>query len=333
MKRLTRRMTLINKRKRDDQRRGESRARNGHPGRTAATAGTVTLEAALVMPVFLLVIVFLIFLIRTCVTEMALDGALSQTTRQTASMWYVVSKAQESFAETKAGEAVEAVDGKLEDIRKTLEQYGNLLPAPLSDWASDAAGRSWSIEENAAIPLLEKVMKELADPNVLDVDRLDIVNVTLPSGTEGDGFLTVEAEYRLPMGVPFLGRSLILRSSAKERAWVGGTPSTALLNEGDEEGGGSLAFLSMEPSPARPGRRVTLSLKAEPGQTVELSVYYKSGQSTAKHLGQATADSEGLVAWTWLVSGNTTSGAWAWEAKISAGTGTPLSQSFLVSRS
>jgi len=292
--------------------------------------GSVTLEAALVMPVFLLFAIFLTFLIQTCVTTMALHGALSQTARQAASMWYPLSMAQESFSNTEAGEGLESVNRKLSGMKEMLEQYGSLLPSPLSEWAEEAASRSWSIEENAAIPLFEALMEKIADPRVLDKDRLSIVKVALPDSEGNDGNLTLESKYRLPMKVPFLGRALTLRASATERSWIGGSPSNALLDSGDEGEGSGLSFLSMEPSPARPGRKVTLTLKAAPGQTVDLSVFYKSGQSAAKHLGQATADSEGRVSWTWLVSGNTTSGTWNWEAKTESGF--TWNQTFLVSR-
>ncbi|WP_158630069.1 TadE/TadG family type IV pilus assembly protein [Cohnella sp. AR92] len=300
-------------------------------GKRRREEGSVTLEAALVMPVFLLFVLFLVFLIQASVTTMALHGTLSQTVRQAASMWYPVSMAEESFSKTDAGQAVERINQKLADIQDFLRDHADFLPSPLSEWASEAASRSWSLEENAAIPLFETLAGEVADRRALDMNRFSIVSVELPGSTDSDSYLTVEAEYRLPMKVPFVGRSLVLRSSARERAWIGGSPSTALLESGEEGNSIPLSFVSMEPSPARPGRRVTLTLKTVPGETVDLSVFYKSGESAAKHLGQATADSDGLVSWTWLVSGNTTSGTWNWEAKTSDGSA--WNQSFLVSRS
>lgn len=283
------------------------------------------------MPVFLLFVLFLVFLIQASVTTMALHGTLSQTVRQAASMWYPVSLAEESFSKTDAGQGVERINQKLADIQDFLRDNADFLPSPLSEWACEAASRSWSLEENAAIPLFETLAGEVADRRALDMNRFSIVSVELPGSTDSDSYLTLEAEYRLPMKVPFVGRSLVLRSSARERAWIGGSPSTALLESGEEGNSIPLSFVSMEPSPARPGRRVTLTLKTVPGETVDLSVFYKSGESAAKHLGQATADSDGLVSWTWLVSGNTTSGTWNWEAKTSDGGA--WNQSFLVSRS
>lgn len=92
-------------------------------------------------------------------------------------------------------------------------------------------------------------------------------------------------------------------------------------------GAGSLAFVSLEPSPVQRGRRVTLVLRADPGAAVDLKVVYKSGLSQARYLGAATADASGRVSWTWLVSGNTTPGEWAWEAEYSGGS---LQRSFEV---
>jgi hypothetical protein len=291
-------------------------------------AGSITLEAALVMPIFMLTVVFLVFLIRTSVTAMALHGALSQTVRQAAAAWYPISLAADKVRSEPVYKQTETWSAKLEDIGRTLSEYGDLLPSPLSEWARQAADGSWSIEQTAARAAFEEWLKTRLDGGLLDEDRLRVVKAEIPSAEQPSGaFITVEAEYRLPFKVPFVGRTLVLRQSARERAWVGGQPSAAKLAE-DGAQPSALSFVSLSPNPVARGRKATLTLRAEPGQTVYLTVVYKSGESQARNLGMATADERGIVSWTWHVSGNTTPGTWFWEAKSEGRE--PLTQMFEV---
>ncbi|MNP44757.1 hypothetical protein D3C76_1386330 [compost metagenome] len=51
-------------------------------------------------------------------------------------------------------------------------------------------------------------------------------------------------------------------------------------------------------------------MKVAPNSTAQLSVFYKSGESTAKYLGWSQADADGYIEWEWLVGTNTTPGTW-----------------------
>jgi 5-hydroxyisourate hydrolase-like protein (transthyretin family) len=63
-------------------------------------------------------------------------------------------------------------------------------------------------------------------------------------------------------------------------------------------------------SPVRAGASATLTAQTTPGANCTITVYYKSGRSTAAGLISKTADSGGRVSWTWKVGSNTTSGSW-----------------------
>jgi len=301
MKRLTRRIFLTNR-------------------EAARTAGSVTLETALVMPMFLLLIVFLGFMIRTAVISMALHGALSQTARQAASAWYPIALATDKARNSPINQRIEEWNGKWQGAADTIRQYGDKLPAPMNEWARRASELSFSLEEQAAILAFEQAIKPFADERVLDASRIDLVAVGLPDPDDrSNAYLTLKAEYALPLKVPFLGRKLVLRESARERVWIGGSPSVS--RQGPKEGAESfrVELVSLEPNPARPGRKATLTIRTEPGTVVDLSILYKSGLSQAKHLGRATADASGLISWTWHVSGRTTPGQWTWKATNAEG--------------
>lgn len=289
--------------------------------------GGITLETALVMPSFLLFVFFLIFLVKTSLIMMALHGALSQAARLTASVWHPIYMAQsdDSRKDESSAPSIE-----LGGVKDTIGALGPWLPAPLNDWAASIAEGRWSPEEEAAKLALEQLVLHLADEETLNADRLRIAAVKLPKPHSAEeGYLSIEAEYRLPLQLPWHRQPLALRVSARERAWIGGSPSRATLAD-PSAAPTDIAFVSLEPNPVRPGRKATLTLRTNPGATLDLTVIYKSGKSKAKHLGVAVADETGHVSWTWHVSGNTTSGEWTWVAR--AEDGGSYTQQFRVAR-
>ena len=63
-------------------------------------------------------------------------------------------------------------------------------------------------------------------------------------------------------------------------------------------------------SPISAGAYATLKAKTVPNASCGITVYYKSGPSTAQGLYTKQADSSGNVAWTWKVGTRTTPGSW-----------------------
>lgn len=63
-------------------------------------------------------------------------------------------------------------------------------------------------------------------------------------------------------------------------------------------------------SPVNAGANATLQALTTPGALCDITVYYKSGPSTASGLYTKTADSDGYVSWTWKVGTRTTPGSW-----------------------
>jgi len=296
-------------------RKAEERARLGMAAnRRRGPPGSFALEAALALPLFLLVVLFFILFIRTAVISMALHGALSQSVRLAAAVWQPVALAWDN-----GGPAAGPSGAEWADAGETLGELGDVLPEPFGDWARRAADGGWRPDQLAARTAFKSLVLRFAGQDVLDPSRLEIVEVHLPSADNPEeAFLAVKASYRLPFRVPLLNRPLEIRESAAERAWVGGKP--LLSDRGEQRNDpGQLAFISLEPDPVRPGKKATLTLQARPGEAVHLTVIYKSGPSQAKNLGTAVADENGRVSWVWHVSGRTTPGEWHWEAVASDG--------------
>jgi len=80
--------------------------------------------------------------------------------------------------------------------------------------------------------------------------------------------------------------------------------------------------ISSVTTPVRRGATATLRARTLPNANCSITVYYKSGPSTAKGLEPKMADPSGNVAWSWTVGSNTTPGTWriVVSARSSAGT-------------
>ena len=80
-------------------------------------------------------------------------------------------------------------------------------------------------------------------------------------------------------------------------------------------------------SPIRHGAYATLTAAVSPARTCSITVYYKSGPSSAAGL-YAKRPSGGRVSWTWKVGTRTTPGRW--PIVVSCGSAGTLRTSFVV---
>jgi hypothetical protein len=296
--------------------------------RTSGVRGSVTLEAALAMPLFLIAALFLISLVQAATTAMALHSALSQTARLAAQSWHPISLAMER-AQAAGGSGPNAAAAENGPEAGTpaggwgsfLAEYADVLPSPFREWAVQAANGTLNLQGEAMRAAFDALAKRLAEGGRLASSRWAVDRVDWPGegGEEDSAFIALQAAYRLPFRLPFDGRALSLRETVSERAWIGGKPSASRLADETDTNAAKVAFVSLSPDPARPGRQATLTLRVEPRTAADLTVLYKSGPSKAKHLGTAVADEAGLVRWTWLVGGNTTPGTWEFEVRLPDG--------------
>jgi competence protein ComEC len=73
---------------------------------------------------------------------------------------------------------------------------------------------------------------------------------------------------------------------------------------------GGLEIVSLT-SPISKGAIASLKAKTSPNAQCSITVYYKSGPSSASGLGSKTADGSGMVSWSWKVGIKTTPGTWS----------------------
>ncbi|NIK66677.1 TadE/TadG family type IV pilus assembly protein [Paenibacillus sp. BK720] len=295
--------------------------------------GSMVLEAALVMPLFLMILMLFIVMIRLCAVQMALQSAASQTVRQMATH---IRPADLTFQ--KASSSIP----DLGSIGLPLPDWGGAiakeaagwLPAPADALASAVLEGNWQPAADAAATELgrsavEPLLRQFADEAVLEKERLRLSRLSLPDLKEKQKpYLTIEAQYEFPLSLPFLDRKIVLREQASERVWV--SDAAPAKEDAPSADITPIQIVSIQPVPLRPGNKATVIALTSPGASASLTVNYKSGTSTAKHLGSATADANGYVQWTWLVSGNTTPGTW--ELTATSASGETVSMHFNVTK-
>ncbi|MEC0212110.1 TadE/TadG family type IV pilus assembly protein [Paenibacillus ehimensis] len=215
---------------------------------TKEQRGSITLEAALVLPFFLAFLLLLIAFIRVSLAEMALQSAVSESAKVIAANMYPVEllyrQGQTRWQNSQASAWLDNVVTQLDTARQTVidseqfvEDYGKWIPEPvvrlvawekerreqleaLGSWAKDEAKKK--VEQKvaeAATPMIAS----FADMGSLDRRKFKVTSFHFPNFDDREkAYVAIEAQYEYTFAVPFFKKTVILRKKAQERAWIGG---------------------------------------------------------------------------------------------------------------
>ena len=175
-----------------------SGVRRARPGARQAEA-SLTVEAALVLPLFLFAMYLLILPLRMMDTSRIMQQACEEICQETVQLLYVQSLTDRKSAPAESGESAEAQEGALPP--EAEKKRNAALTGNAAGMAAAALGKSRA------------------------GDRYVVRLVSLKSSVLGDGetvTLTLDYDYRLPFSVFGLG-SIHQRVTASRRAWIGRT--------------------------------------------------------------------------------------------------------------
>lgn len=180
--------------------------------------GSITLEAAMVLPFFMLFIVFLATIIRISIADMALYQSVSETNEVIATHAYPADLA------TTAVEDI--LNDKLSGIHEDLDL--NLAASLLTDSMEyldiniDVNGYLQSISADLLEPVIQDKFADKVGGSFFDSSNLSIDQVTHPTSFTGDGaFIEIDASYKIDVAVPFVNKQIILKKTSYERLWAG----------------------------------------------------------------------------------------------------------------
>jgi hypothetical protein len=133
------------------------------------------------------------------------------------------------------------------------------------------------------------------------------VNGTVVVTVDGSGYSLKTAKQGSPQAPPTVQPTQAALPTAKATTAPQPTPQPT-----QNSGGGSLSISIVSlTSPINKGATATLTIHTLPGAACTITVYYKSGPSSAAGLTPKTADGSGTVTWSWKVGTNTTAGIWS----------------------
>lgn len=215
---------------------------------TKEQGGSITLEAALVLPFFLAFLLLLIAFIRVSLAEMALQSAVSESAKVIAANMYPVEllyrQGQTQWQNSQASVWLGNVVAQLETTRQTVinseqfvEDYSRWIPEPmvrLVAWEKERRERLEALGSSAKDETKKKVEQKVAeaatpivasfaDMGSLERRKFKVTSLQFPSFDDREkAFVAIEAQYEYTFAVPFFKKTVVLRKRAQERAWIGG---------------------------------------------------------------------------------------------------------------
>ncbi|MEN0642147.1 hypothetical protein MKY91_03075 [Alkalicoccobacillus gibsonii] len=180
--------------------------------------GNLTLEAAIIMPMFLLFVVFMAMIIRISIADMALKKAVNETAEIYATHAYPVAMVTGAI-EKKTDELIKEYTGdatNLDEINEFLNFIFKETGISPTDMIYDAA-------EGPTGNLIIDSFNASHDDALFEADAMDVKITDRPSlsGSGENAYIGIEASYKLRIVAPFIDKEITLKHKGYERLWTG----------------------------------------------------------------------------------------------------------------
>ena len=173
----------------------------------------MTLEAAILFPVFLAFVFMLILQVRILAVETALQSAANETVKQLSGVWVPF---EEPLKQT--GQTMDKLDPSEwsfipDTVKPLLESFGSWKGLP-----------DQAFQQTMAVGLKPVVWSNIPGGwkgTLLNQERLKIKGIAVPYITNGRLLFGFELHYTLPISLPFYHKEKVIRKRAYERVWFG----------------------------------------------------------------------------------------------------------------
>lgn len=200
--------------------------------------GGIAVEASIITPIFLALLLFFITFIRMAIIDIALQHAVNETTKQMAAYFYTVDmlvpeqEAQISVTQESSAERPLLNWEKWKEVEKWLREYEAYLPEEISVLLSFKDGIEKKMDElyqQVLTDIFKPLLMRHIDQTLIDHRSLYVTGVVFPNvSKKTNPYVGIELRYDFALPVPFLSRTVSLQKQAYERVWVG----DAYLDEG-----------------------------------------------------------------------------------------------------
>lgn len=186
--------------------------------------GSITLEATIAFPVFLLFIVFMIGFIRLAYLQMSLDLAVGDATKEIATHYYPIGLLK-SYVDEKANDAKETLKSKL-----TNNQVVGNLPTFIQEAVVNSIDEGYDTASDElkkeVVKIVDSSLKEPVTTFIIELQQggdtgpLKKENLTVKElkVAEGDD-IVIDATYEVKVPSPLGVKTMVLKSRAIEKAW------------------------------------------------------------------------------------------------------------------
>ncbi|QGH34096.1 hypothetical protein GI584_08715 [Gracilibacillus salitolerans] len=188
--------------------------------------GSITLEAAIVMPFFVLFLVFLIYMVKFALVDIAINRATSEATKQVATQLYPAMVVVDEVKN--AGSSIPKYAELDGDLSENINRIETSVIATLGEanynTIKEQAGAA---VEGAAASVFTSVVTHYLEVeeqmNIVETDNVQVTSAKIPNifSDGGDKYVELTTEYELDLPIPFIEEPFIFEKHSKERAWIG----------------------------------------------------------------------------------------------------------------
>jgi hypothetical protein len=174
--------------------------------------GVITLEATLIIPLFLTLVIGLLLLIRIAFVQITLQNAADEVVKQFSALAYPLEPAIEQAVSTKDGWVHSLLELVPLTMKPTIEQFIN------DQWNDKLTQPTMNLMFK---PVYWHYLNSNYKQTFIRYDQLHIERVSFPGVNNTDGWFGIEVRYEFAISLPFYQKTIVLRKRAYERAWLG----------------------------------------------------------------------------------------------------------------
>ncbi|MEX2416248.1 MAG: TadE/TadG family type IV pilus assembly protein [Paenibacillaceae bacterium] len=174
--------------------------------------GIISLEAAIVIPFFLTLIIGLLILIRIAFVQIALQNAADEAVKQFASILYPLEPSIQ-----------QAVSTKDEWLNSFLAWVPDVIIPTIETLLTDRLNESLTQPAMNRLfkPIYWHYVEQSYKNSLIRYDQLNIEFVSIPFINNDVSMFGIEVRYEFRLSLPFYQRTILIRKRAYERVWFG----------------------------------------------------------------------------------------------------------------
>lgn len=172
----------------------------------------MSLEAVMVIPFFLTLIIGLLILIRIAFVQIALQNATDEVVKQFAAILYPLEPSIHQATSTKDKWLNSFLSWVPDSIKPTIEA---LLTNQLNESLSQP------VLNSLFKPIYWQYVERSYKDNLIRYDQLNIELVSIPFINNDESMFGIEVRYEFRLSLPFYQRIILIRKRAYERVWFG----------------------------------------------------------------------------------------------------------------